>query len=195
MDEWQITTSTTQRTGLREHVLNVMDKPRTAGDNYRIGGFQVDPVLGRHVVKGEQCVRLVGDLGDGLRPLGLELVGKGLDGSLGVGLVLGVAYLGQCPAGGRLDRLRQGIQYVGRDVEPAALLGCLGKDVAHRRPEPEGAVADSEHRGPHPPTLAVSQQARPGLCRLAVTAGDGHELFSSVGPHADHDQAAQAVLA
>jgi len=43
--------------------------------------------------------------------------------------------------------------------------------------------------------LAVSQQARPGLCRLAVTAGDGHELFSPVGPHADHDQTAQPVLA
>jgi hypothetical protein len=77
----------------------------------------VDPVLGRHVVKGEQCFGLVGDLGDGLRPLGLELVGEGLDGSLGMGLVLGVAYLGQRPAGGRLDRFREGIQYVGRDVE------------------------------------------------------------------------------
>jgi hypothetical protein len=62
----------------------------------------VDPVLGRHVVKGEQCFGLVGDLGDGLRPLGLELVREGLDGSLGVGLVLGVAYLRQRPAGGRL---------------------------------------------------------------------------------------------
>ena len=80
-------------------------------------------------------------------------------------------------------------------MEPAALLGRLRKDVAHRRPEPEGAVADSEHRRPHPPVLAVSQQARPGLCRLAVTAGDGHELLSPVGPHVDHDQATQAVLA
>jgi hypothetical protein len=33
MDEQQIITSTTQRTGPREHVLNVMDKSRTAGDN------------------------------------------------------------------------------------------------------------------------------------------------------------------
>ena len=76
---------------------------RKAQDNDRIGRFQVDPVLGRHVVKGEQGVRLVGDLGDGLRPLGLELVREGLDGRLGVGLVLGVAYLRQRPAGGRLD--------------------------------------------------------------------------------------------
>ena len=152
-------------------------------------------MLGGRVVKGEQCVGLVGDLGDGLRPLGLELVREGLDGSLGMSLVFGVAYLRQRPAGGRLHRLREGIQYVGRDVEPAALLGCLRKDVAHRRPEAEGAVADGEHRGPHPPALAVPQQARPGLGRLAVTAGDGHELFSPVGPHTDHDQAAQAVLA
>ena len=36
MDERQITTSTTQRTGPREHVLNVMDKSRTAGDNDRV---------------------------------------------------------------------------------------------------------------------------------------------------------------
>jgi hypothetical protein len=60
----------------------------------------MDPVLGGHVIKGEQCFGLVGDLGDGLRPLGGELVGKGLDGRLGVSLVLGVAYLGQRPAGG-----------------------------------------------------------------------------------------------
>ena len=72
-------------------------------DSIVIGRLQVDPVLGRHVVKGEQGVRLVGDLGDGLRPLGLELVREGLDGRLGVGLVLGVAYLRQRPAGGRLD--------------------------------------------------------------------------------------------
>jgi hypothetical protein len=65
----------------------------------------MDPVLGGHVVNGERCLGLVGDLGDGLRPLGGELIGKGLDGRLGVSLVLGVAYLGQRPAGGRLDRL------------------------------------------------------------------------------------------
>jgi hypothetical protein len=50
MDEWQITTSTTQRTGLREHVLNVMDKPRTAGDNDRvrpINRLEIDPVTPR----------------------------------------------------------------------------------------------------------------------------------------------------
>jgi hypothetical protein len=83
--------------------LVTLVRRRTVAKVDSIGRLQVDPVLGRHVVKGEQCVRLVGDLGDGLRPLGLELVGKGLDGRLGVGLVLGVAYLRQRPAGGRLD--------------------------------------------------------------------------------------------
>jgi hypothetical protein len=33
MDERQIITSAAQRAGPREHVLNVMDKSRTAGDN------------------------------------------------------------------------------------------------------------------------------------------------------------------
>ena len=102
MDEWQITTSTTQRTGLREHVLNVMDKPRTAGDNDWVRGLQVQPVLGGEVVEAEQRLEVVTELFCGLRPLGTELVVEGLDGSLGVGLVLGVAYLRQRPAGGRL---------------------------------------------------------------------------------------------
>ena len=36
MNERQISTSTTQRAGPREHVLNVMDEPRRAGDNDRV---------------------------------------------------------------------------------------------------------------------------------------------------------------
>ena len=93
----------------------------------RVRRLQVHPVLGRHVVEGEQGIGPVGDLGDCFHPLGTELVGEGLDRRLGVRLVLGVADLGQLPAGGRLDRARPRVQYVRGCVEPARLLGAGGR--------------------------------------------------------------------
>jgi hypothetical protein len=59
-------------------------------DNPGVGGAQVDPVLGREVVEGEQLLDIIGDLGDRLAELGL--VG-GLEpghGVEGVAAILGV---------------------------------------------------------------------------------------------------------
>ena len=56
----------------------------------RVGGAQVDPVLGGVVVEREQHVEVVGDLRDGLGPLGAVVGGERLGGGLGVVLVLGV---------------------------------------------------------------------------------------------------------
>lgn len=84
-------------------------------------------MLGGHVVKGEQGIGPVGDLGDCFRPLGAQLVGEGLDRRLGVRLVLGVADLGQRPTGGRLDRAWPRVQYVRGRVEPAPSLGAGGR--------------------------------------------------------------------
>src|SRR5215207_2018039 len=51
------------------------------------------PVEGRVVVEGEQSLFVAGYLGNGLGPLHPELLGERLDGSLGVGLVLGTGDL------------------------------------------------------------------------------------------------------
>jgi hypothetical protein len=112
MDEQQIITSTTQRTGPREHVLNVMDKSRTAGDNDRIGRLQVDPVLGGKVVEAEQRLEVVTELLGGLRPLGVELVVKGLGCVMGMFAILGVSDLGEHLLRERLNGLGQGVENV-----------------------------------------------------------------------------------
>ena len=48
----------------------------------------MDPVRGREIVEGENCLPIRGEFGDGLRPLG-EVVDEGFKRALGVGAVLG----------------------------------------------------------------------------------------------------------
>lgn len=76
-----------------------------------------------------------------------------------------------------LDRRRQAVEDVHGLVHPVPLMAGLGKDVAHGRPEPEGAIARHEFRRLHAPALHVSEQLRPGLRRLPVAVRDGDELL------------------
>jgi len=105
-------------------------------DSIVIGRLQVDPVLGGHVVKGEQCVRLVGDLGDGLRPLGLELVGKGLDGSLAWALSSASRISASARRAAGWTDFGRAFSTLAETWNSPALLGRLRKDVAHRRQNP-----------------------------------------------------------
>jgi hypothetical protein len=57
-------------------------------DSMGVGRAQVDPVLGRVVVEGQQFFHVVGDLGGGLGPLGAVQLVEGADGGAGVILVL-----------------------------------------------------------------------------------------------------------
>src|SRR5688572_10924247 len=79
-------------------------------------------------------------------------------------------------------------------VEPATLLGGVGKYLTHRLPEPECPVTDGEHRGLHAAALARTQQVRPGLTGLAVPVIERDELLGAVGAHADHHLQAHLVL-
>ncbi len=51
---------------------------------------------------------------------------------------------------------------------------CRGTH-AQRTPQPESAVAHGERRSSHPPALEVTQHVGPGLGRLPVAVGDGHQ--------------------
>jgi len=154
----------------------------------------VDPVLGREVVDRQQLLDVVGDLRDRLRELrpvgGLER----LHGVEGVPAVLGVPNLREGLLRPGMRRLRQRAKYVSDLVEPAALLAGRGEHLAQRAPEPECAVADREHRGPHPAPGAVTQQVRPGLGGLPVAIAQGDQLLTPVRAHPDQHEQAQFVL-
>ena len=194
MDERKITTSSTQIPGANAPVANVQDTRRTAGDNDRVSGPQMHPVLGGVVVEREQLVKVAGDLRDGLgelRPVSsLERPGRGP----GVVLVLGAPNLSQGLLRPRMRRLRQRRQHVGGLVEPAPALPGLGEHLPGGLPEPQRPVTDGQHRGAHAAAGAIAQQVRPRLRRLAVPISEGDQLLAAVGADADHDQQAQLVL-
>jgi hypothetical protein len=70
----------------------------------------------------------------------------------------------------------------------------VGEDLAQRGPEPEGAVADGEHRCPHAAALARAQQVGPGLGGLPVPVVEGDQFLGAVGADPDHHQQAHLVL-
>ena len=82
-------------------------------NQYRVRGLEVDPVLGREVVEGEEHVEIVDDLGDRLGPFATELVRERVCCPSGVITVFGVADLGQHPSGRGVCGLRQGGEHVG----------------------------------------------------------------------------------
>jgi hypothetical protein len=79
---------------------------RREGRLDRIRGPEMDPMLGRIVMEGEQRLGVVDHLGDRLGPLGAEVGGERLDGPLGGGAILGLGDLVQRLAGARVDALR-----------------------------------------------------------------------------------------
>ena len=106
-------------------------------------------MLGWEVVEGEQRLPISGELGHGLRPLG-EVPGERVQGDFRVVLVLRVPDLPEGTARGGLHRGGKGIQRVGHLVHPVPLMAGLREHVADRRPEPQRAVPDGEHRAPMP---------------------------------------------
>jgi hypothetical protein len=70
----------------------------------RVGGAQVDPVLGGVVAERQQHVEVVGDRGGRLGPLGAVVGGEHVGRGLGVILVLGVPDLGERLLRARLGR-------------------------------------------------------------------------------------------
>ena len=79
-------------------------------------------------------------------------------------------------------------------MEPAALLFGGREHLPHRLPEPQGAVADGQHRGGHAASLAVAQQISPRFGRFPIAVGDRDEFLAAVSAHTEHDQQAQLLL-
>ncbi len=162
-------------------------------DPDRVGGAQVDPVLGGEVVDGEQLLEVVGDLRDGLgepRDVGgLEAVHRGQ----GVAAVLGAPDPGQGLLRARMCGLRERGEHVGDLVEPVSLLPGGREHLAQRTPEPQRTVPDREHGSAHAASGAVAQQVRPRLGALAVAVGQRDQLLAAVRAHPDeHEQATAA---
>jgi hypothetical protein len=87
-------------------------------DPYRVGRAQVNPVLGGVVVKGQQLVFVVGDLGDRLGELGAVGGGERRHRRPGVVFVLGVPDLGQGLLRARVRGLGQRAEHVRDLVQP-----------------------------------------------------------------------------
>ena len=96
--------------------------------------------------------------------------------------------------GGEVVEREQHVEDVALHVEPAPLLLGLGEHLAKRLPEPQRAVADGQHRGPHPTALAVAQQIGPRLGGLAEPVGQRDQLLGAIDADPDHHQQADLVL-
>ncbi len=68
-----------------------------------------------------------------------------------------------------------------------------GDDVRRAPPEPERPVGTASTGAANSPALEVTEEMSPGLGRLPVAVGDGHQLRGPVGTHTTTDQGAQAV--
>lgn len=79
-------------------------------------------------------------------------------------------------------------------MPPAALFPGLGEHLTQCLPEPEGAVADREDRGPHAAAFARAEQVGPRLRALAEAVGERDQLLGPVGADPDDHQQAHLVL-
>ena len=149
---------------------------RGEGGLDRVGRAQVDPVLGRVVVEGQQLLQVVGDLRGGLgelRPVGgLESLHRGE----GVRLVLGVPDLRQGLLRARVRGLDSAPERW-RLVEPAHCPSSRGRPRAarprtpaprRRRPAPGRACRGGRSRAAGPPrtrwTPGSHGRGRRALC-------------------------------
>jgi hypothetical protein len=82
----------------------------------RIGGTQVDPVLGRVVIERQEHVHVLGDLRDRLGPLGAVVGLERFDRRQCVVLVLGVVDLRERGLRAWVRRLRKGGKNIGADM-------------------------------------------------------------------------------
>jgi hypothetical protein len=115
-----------------------------------VRGPQVDPVLGREVVDRQQLLGVVGDLRDGLGPLGAVGLRERLDRLLRVRAVLGVADLLQRLGCARLCGLRQGVRDISGLVDPEALVaaGNTSASPFHRPIAPSPTTSSGGARMP-----------------------------------------------
>ena len=93
-----------------------------------------------------------------------------------------------------MQALGQGVEHIGRLVNPAPLYPSLREHLAQGRPEPQGAVTDGHYRRGQAPLLEAAEHLRPAVGGLPVPVGDRNELLGPVGADPHDDQATQPVL-
>ena len=79
-------------------------------------------------------------------------------------------------------------------MHPTTLLSTLWKHLAQCTPEPEGSIADRQHRRSHATAFEIAEQLRPGLCRFSIPVADGNELLAAIGAHTNKHQATQPLV-
>jgi len=145
----------------------------------RIRGAQMDPVLGREIVKGQQAVAVLLQALSRLRILGLIGGDKAIERPPGVFPGLGHPDLVQGGLRFGLHRLRQGIENILGLVHPAALMSGPRINLIERRPEPQCAIAHCQlGRDLQAPALEPQQHLTPALgppqSSMSTKAGQLH---------------------
>jgi hypothetical protein len=139
-------------------------------------------VLGREVVERQQLPGVVGDLRDGLGPLGAVCRRERLDRLLRVRAVLGVVDLLQRLGCDRLCGLRQGVRDISGLVDLTALVAGGREHLGEPLPQTHRAVADDEFGGAHAASAAIAQQVGPRLGGLPQGLRERDQLLGAVHP-------------
>jgi hypothetical protein len=103
-------------------------------------------------------------------------------------------HLGERLLRARMGGLGQRVERVADLVPPAPLLAGLGEHLADRRPEPQGTVADREHRRGHATALTAAEQTERRLARFAVPVVRRDEFLGAVRADPHRHQQAHFVL-
>lgn len=154
----------------------------------RVGGPQVDPVLGGEVEERQQLVLVICDPLDDLGVLSPVSPLEVTDGPGRVLLVLGVVDLLDRTLGRGLGGLREGVEHICSFMHPAPLVASVGEHLVQRVPKAERAVADGQGRSTHAPAGAVPQQTRPRLGRFAVAVCHRDQFLRAVGAYTHQHQ-------
>ena len=140
-DHREASDATAVATGL---LLSMLDRREDALD--RIGGPQVNPVLGREVVEGQELLSIFVETLDRLRILGLIGLDEQIERLVSMRTRVSHPDLMELLFGTGLQALRQLVDHVAALVEPAPLRSGLGKDLGQGLPEAQGAVARGQLR-------------------------------------------------
>ena len=153
-------------------------------------------MLGREVVEGEQRCAVLGQARRGLVVLGPILVDETVEGGFGIGAALRLVDGVQVLLGLALHRFRQGVEDVGRLVDPTSLLPGRRPDLVQGLPEAQGTIAGGElgSRGETVLVAQPEQQLTPALATFAIAVLDREQLLAAIGSGADEDEDALPVV-
>ena len=112
----------------------------------RVGGANMQPVLGRKVVKGQQGSAILQQFFHGLGVLGAEIPRKPVKRLFCLDLSLRHPDIMETRLGLGLNGFGHFVEDVGRLMYPTPLAAGLRPRLVQRGPEPQGAIADAQCR-------------------------------------------------